>query len=176
MTADQYGGGMSGGTPFMMGLAYLGVLSGGDALSSLPLSQLLRALRAQLSDEMKVGWPDDDELIMYLDRAAATLSERLIKARDPSRLRRLTMNGAGTLPADFASFAGNVPVAVIGRTYAAYAGPVETFYWAKLPPPMTANLYTREEELLIIDLARIYALNRSEYDVTQDLALNIGGR
>jgi hypothetical protein len=140
------------------------------------LAQMLAALRKQLSDEQKVGWPDDAELHVYLDRAADTLTERLVTAKDPTRLKTVRINGLADLPADFISFAGNVPVSITGRKCASYGGPVDAKYWSRLPWPSQSGTYTPDQELMIIDLARIYALNRNEYDVAQDVALNTGGR
>jgi hypothetical protein len=137
---------------------------------------MIEMLRTQLSDGQKVGWPDDAELYAYLDRAADTLSARLIAAKDPTMLRTAHIEGVMDLPDGFVSFAGNVPVSVTGRRCEAYGGPLDARYWSRLPYPSDGGEYTREQELLLTDLARIYALNRNEYDVTQDLALNTGGR
>jgi hypothetical protein len=136
---------------------------------------MIDMLRKQLSDEQKVGWPDDGELYAYLDRAADTLSERLVKAKDPTRLKTVSIDGPADLPADFISFVGNVPVSITGRQCEPYGGPVGARYWARLPYPSEGGTYTHEHEAMIIDLARIYALNRNEYDVSQDVALNTGG-
>ena len=137
---------------------------------------MLEMLRAQLSDTQKVGWPDDDELYAYLDRAADALSERLVKAKDPTRLKALHIAGPMELPEGFISFAGNVPASITGRRCEPYGGPLDAKYWSRLPYPSGGGEYPPDQELMIIDLARIYALNRNEYDVTQDVALNAGGR
>jgi hypothetical protein len=137
---------------------------------------MLEMLRAQLSDDQRVGWPDDAELYAYLDRAADALSERLVKAKDPTRLKAVRIDGPMALPADFISFAGNVPASITGRQCEPYGGPVDARYWSRLPYPSQGGEYPRDQELAVIDLARIYALNRNEYDVSQDVALLTGGR
>ena len=135
---------------------------------------MLETLRKQLSDEMRVGWPDDAELTAYLDRAADTLTGRLVKAKDPTLLKVFYVESAADLPDDFIAFAGKAPVSVTGRRCESYDGVARTKYWSRLPYPSEGGTYTHEREAVIIDLARIYALNRNEYDVTQDMALNAG--
>jgi hypothetical protein len=139
---------------------------------------MIAMLRKMLSDERKVGWPDDSELAAYLDRAADALTDRLIKANDPTRLKTIHVEWTADLPNDFVSFAGSVPVSIAGRKCESYDGPIDAMYWSRLPYPSEAQdgAYTREQKSIIIDLARIYALNRNEYDVSQDMALNAGGR
>jgi hypothetical protein len=128
-------------------------------------------LRTLLSDDQKVGWPEDDELGVYLDRAADYYSEYLITAKDPTMMKILVMNGLTPLPDDFVSFAGNVPVTIIGREC---EGLGEVLYWGRFPYACNnKSHYTRQQALMIIDLARIFALNKNEYDVSQDLTLAI---
>jgi hypothetical protein len=134
-------------------------------------------LRIHLSDEQKIGWPKDDELLAFLDRAADYLSGRLIADRDTAMLAALAVDGETPLPADFVSFAGNAPVSVMNGVctpYLDYGFSVN--YWAKMPHPSawgweTPVPYGRERALLIADIARLFALNRNEYDISQDLTL-----
>lgn len=139
--------------------------------------QMLNLLRHNLNDDQKVGWPSDDELNAFLDRAAEAVSERLVADRDPSLLVDLTLYGETTLPEDFIAFQGKVPVEIRGRVANPYDVPIITVgYWRMLPKPSayqdTDELpCTNEQAGLIIDLARIYALNKNEYDISQDLTL-----
>jgi hypothetical protein len=134
-------------------------------------------LRQHLADEQNVGWPNDSELFAYLDRAADYLSERLIADRDPTMLSRLELDGDTPLPANFVSFAGNVPVSVMDGKCKPYFGfPFGVNYWAKMPSPSKIDAesqtpYGYERDLMIVDIARLFALNRNEYDVSQDLTL-----
>jgi hypothetical protein len=81
------------------------------------------------------------------------------------------------LPDDFVRFVGNIPVAVEGRVATSYEQrDMDFYYWAKLPHPSSfeANAalpYTREQALLILNVGRIMANNRDEFDVSQDLTL-----
>jgi hypothetical protein len=140
-------------------------------------TEMVFILRQNLSDEQKVGWPFEEELIAYLDRAADFLSEHLIAGKDPTMLKKLNAGGSTLLPGDFVSFAGNVPVRIIGRQYEVYGDPgTDVLYWANLPAPSSfsptvALPYTREQSMLIIDAGRIFALNKNEYDISQDMAL-----
>ncbi|MDR1649931.1 MAG: hypothetical protein LBR71_06680 [Synergistaceae bacterium] len=142
------------------------------------LNEMIAALRRQLSDEQAVGWPDNAELLTYLDRAAGFLSEQLIALKDPSRLKRFRVLGTAPLPDDFTAFAGSVPIAVRGGTCEFYGDfPVDADYWGKLPPPSLQGEadeelpYSHNECVLIADIARIFALNKNEYDISQDMSL-----
>lgn len=144
-------------------------------------TDMLFLLRRQIADEQNVGWANDAELSAYLDRAADYLSGKLIAAKDPTMLARFRVDGGPTptpLPDDFVSFAGLAPVAVTGKNCESYFGGMSfgVNYWAKLPlftslPSERQTPYGGEKELMIVDIARIFALNRNEYDITQDMAL-----
>lgn len=137
---------------------------------------MLILLRIHLSDEQAVGWPIDLELVAFLDMAANTLSEQLIAAKDPIMLSKVAST-ASKLPADFVSFQGNVPVSIVGSAMEYYGErPTDLLYWARFPLPSSFkpgdNLpYTSEACSLIIDIARTYALNKNEYDISQDIGM-----
>jgi hypothetical protein len=134
-------------------------------------------LRQHLSDEQNVGWPDDSELVAFLDRAGDLLSEQLIADRDPAMMLNLRLDGEITLPDDFVAFAGNAPAVIVGRLCQPYYDfPLDILYWGKMPHMSALNResetpYTRERALLIVDIARLFALNKNEYDIAQDLTL-----
>ncbi len=140
-------------------------------------SEMVKLLRQHLSDEQSVGWPQDSELLAYLDRAADFMSEELIAVKDPTLLKQFEVLGTAPLPADFVAFAGNVPVCVIGRECEFYGDfPIDVLYWGKFPSPSKqseteALPYTHEQIVLIVDIARVFALNKNEYDISQDMAL-----
>jgi hypothetical protein len=176
----------------------------------------------------KIGWPEDEELIEYLDRATSFLTDRMIAMRYNSLLKLLELDGPTELPEDFVTFVGKVPVQIIGNTAKAYSvidiatqvarwrdpnipdddkrltwggkweGQIETWaeltktgkttvlYWSRLPFPSTFYIaptpevpepvqpelpYKQDENTLILDLARMFALNKNEYDLTQDMGL-----
>ena len=155
-------------------------------------AEMVTLLRQHLSDEQKVNWRDDSELVAFLDRAANFFSDQLIAAKDPVMLRRLRLRpqaqgediafldddtvfndndplvvvmSSGTLPDDFVAFVGNVPVLVIGRSVEVDI-PLDVLYWGKLCQP-----YTSEQALIIVDMARTFALNKNEYDISPDMTL-----
>lgn len=177
------------------------------------LNEMITILRQHLSDEQDIGWPWDAELIAYLDRGSAYLSNQLIIMKDCGMLKKLFISGLTDLPADFAAFVGNVPVVVTGRQcecydeFHTYNEPrwgdgieqwpggrfwneeepegleenmmhqnIEVLYWAMLPvpssfPPTDPLPYTPEQATLIIEMARLFALNKNEYDLSQDMNL-----
>ena len=155
-------------------------------------AEMVTLLRQHLSDEQKVNWRDDSELVAFLDRAANFFSDQLIASKDPVMLRRLRLRpqaqgediafldddtvfndndplvvvmSSGTLPDDFVAFVGNVPVLVIGRSVEVDI-PLDVLYWGKLCQP-----YTSEQALIIVDMARTFALNKNEYDISPDMTL-----
>jgi hypothetical protein len=139
---------------------------------------MIYLLRQHLSDEQFVGWPNDSELEAYMDRAADYLSEQLIADKDPAMTAEFLVPAEGAvLPEDFVAFVGNTPVDVVGRA----AKPVRheecsARYWARLKrfsslAPTEQSPYTPAQESLIVDIARMFALNRNEYDISQDMTL-----
>lgn len=141
------------------------------------LSEMVFLLRQHLSDEQAVGWPNESELVSFLDRAADYLSEKLIVDRDPSMKKRLAVVGSTQLPDDFVTFVGNVPVIVEGRACKGYNNaPVDVSYWGRLPYPSQMHSedvlpFTREQSLLIVSIACVFAQNKNEFDVSQDMTL-----
>jgi hypothetical protein len=141
-------------------------------------TDMIYLLRQHLNDEQFVGWPNDSELIAYLDRAANYLSEQLIADRDPAMSAEfLVPADGGVLPEDFVAFVGNTPVGVTGRA----AKPLRhedctARYWARLKrfsslAPDNQSPYTPAQESLVVDIARLFALNKNEYDISQDMTL-----
>lgn len=136
--------------------------------------EMVFLLRQHLSDEQAVGWPNDSELLAFLDRAADYLSEKQIADRDPGMMKSLAIAGPTPLPDDFVSFVGRVPVRIVGRQC---EGPIgEALYWSRLLYPSKiageeALPYTREQALLIVGIAVVFAQNKNEFDVSQDMGL-----
>jgi hypothetical protein len=135
-------------------------------------------LRQHLSDEQFVGWPNDSELVAYMDRAADYLSEQLIADKDPSMTAEFFIQASGSpLPENFVAFIGNAPVAVIGRLARPFVNTgYVARYWARLAKfsglvSTEQSPYTPAQESLIVDIARMFALNRNEYDISQDMSL-----
>ncbi|MPN24062.1 hypothetical protein SDC9_171456 [bioreactor metagenome] len=129
-----------------------------------------------LSDEQAVGYPNDSELLLYLDRAVIYYSEQMIAAKDPVMLKQMEAVGCVDVPNDFVALAGQWPVEIRGRHMDYYgASPLKVMYFANLP--LVSSAATGEIAIpnvavpVILDLARTFALNRNEYDLTQDLKI-----
>ena len=142
-------------------------------------TEMLTKLRILLSDAQEVGYPEDSELLDYLDRATVYYSERMIAVKDPSMLKKMDVVGCLALPNDFVALAGQHPVQITGRHMDYYGDvPYRVTYWANLVLPSSLALdsdvipHTSAQDAIILELARVFALNRNEYDLTQDLTLN----
>lgn len=140
-------------------------------------AEMVSMLRTLLCDSQAVGYPDDAELLGYMDRATIYYSEQMIAARSPDMLKRMPVVGCMELPEDFVALAGQHPVRIAGRHMDYYGDvPYQITYFARLPLP---SAYEAEEEVehplgadtVILDLARTFALNRNEYDLSQDLKM-----
>lgn len=146
------------------------------------VNEMIQLLRQYIADEQAVGWPDESELIAFLDQATDMLSEKLITDRDLSLLKGvIATESPQPLPDGFVRFVGNVPVGVLGNEYMSYGsdGEFEAFCWCKYPLPSSfardeVTTYGRRTALLIVDLARILAQNKNEFDVSQDLSIMSG--
>jgi len=140
-------------------------------------TEMIAKLRTQLCDVQSVGFPSDDELLAYLDRGTIYYSEQMIAAKDPSMLKKMPVVGCADLPDDFVALAGQFPVQITGRHMDYYGDvPFQIIYFANLPLPsgFAADAEVKHpfgSDVIILDLARAFALNRNEYDITQDLKL-----
>ncbi len=140
-------------------------------------AEMITMLRVLLCDAQAVGYPTDGELLEYLDRATIYYSEQMIAVKSPDMLKRMPVVGCMELPGDFVALAGQHPVQITGRHMDYYGDvPYQITYFARLPLP---SGYAETDEVahplgadsVILDLARAFALNRNEYDLSQDLKL-----
>ncbi|MBQ9526899.1 MAG: hypothetical protein IJR68_04745 [Fretibacterium sp.] len=154
-------------------------------------SQIIALVRKLIADEQAAGFTEGgnleqpggtQELINYLDRAVDEVSRRKAEARDAQLLKRMTVTNGARLPDDFLFFAGNVPVNVDAGVMSFYgaATTLPVRYFARLPYvsacPSGELPYMKGDELTIAALAAIYALNKHEFNVSQDLMLlGMGG-
>lgn len=154
--------------------------------------EMLALVRKLIADEQATGFTEGgnleepegtQELLNYLDRAIDEYSKRQAANGDLTLVKRMTITNGMALPEDFILFCGVVPVVIEGNRVTFHDGvsslPVR--YFSRLPYVTsyseTAQLpYSREQYITIAALAAIYALNKHEYDVSQDLSLlSIGG-
>ena len=149
--------------------------------------EMLALVRKLINDEQATGFTEGgnleepegtQELLNYLDRAVDEVSKRLAAAKDTRLLKTLNVVNGGTVPDDFLGFAGLVPVKIQNKVIKWYSDDYdcEVNYFARLPyvssfAENTALPYDRDEYMTIAALAAIYALNKHEYNVSQDLAL-----
>lgn len=153
-------------------------------------TEMLAMVRRFIADEQATGFTEsstgnnleepegEEELYMYLDRAVDEYSKRLVSQRDLRLVKQMTVNSGGLLPSDFISFCGAVPVIIEGKNirYFGESTTIPVRYFARLPYVTsysdTATLpYDHDQAMTITALAAIYALNKHEFNVSQDLML-----
>ena len=149
--------------------------------------QLLALVRKIINDEQATGFTEGgnleepegtQELLYYLDRAVDEYSKQQVSLNNIRFIKRMTVSNGARLPDDFIKFCGEFPVSVEGGLIS-YYGTVANMpvkYFARLPYVTSygenAPLpYPREDEMKIAALAAIYALNKQEFNVSQDAAL-----
>lgn len=154
--------------------------------------EIIALVRKLINDEQATGYtenanleqPDGTaELVNYLDRAVAAYSERQAALKDLRLIKSLNITNGMSIPDDFLGFAGLVPVIANDGVFSFY-GHTTTLsikYFARLPyiSAYGDNIelpHNQEQEMSIAALAAIYALNKHEFNVSQDLALlGMGG-
>ena len=150
-------------------------------------NQMLAMVRKMINDEQATGYtmggnleePEGtQELLNYLDRAVEEYSKRQAANGDMRLLKTMTVSSGSTLPDDYLAMCGAVPVSITGKTITFYGDesmmPVR--YFARLPyvSSYLSNSdipYERDQDIAICALAAIYALNKHEYNISQDLML-----
>jgi hypothetical protein len=181
---------------------------------------MLRMLRLHLNDDQKVGWEFDEELVDFLDRATDFITNLLIRMKHNYMIKPVTINGETTLPDDFISFVGRLPIRVFGNKAKAYGSldnapqfddtwgspnhqrnvqssvwggkmdapstpsydelqktnEFQVYYWSRLPYISslvdTAIIpYPADIAGQVIEVARMLALNKNEYDIAQDVTM-----
>lgn len=150
-------------------------------------NQMLVMVRKLINDEQATGFttggnleePEGtQELLNYLDRAVEEYSKRQAANGDMRLLKTMTVSSGSTLPNDYLAMCGAVPVSITGKTITFYGDedmmPVR--YFARLPyvtsySENAALPYETDQQIMICALAAIFALNKHEYNVSQDLML-----
>ena len=149
--------------------------------------EMLALVRKLIADEQATGFTEGgnfeepegtQELLNYLNRAVDEYSKRQAASADLRLMKLLPYVSGMKIPEDFIAFCGIVPLRVEGNSIISY----QTFltmpinYLARLPYVTdfdeTAELpYEQDQYMTIAALAAIYALNKHEYNVSQDLLL-----
>ena len=155
--------------------------------------EMIAMVRKFISDEQATGYTEGgtleepegtQELLAYLDRAVQDYSWRLANSNSVRLIKRFQVIEGNDIPDDFLKFCGSVPITIeegkiqyYGEavTYGAIGGnPVR--YFARLPLVTSYGEdqtlpYGKQDEIVITALAAIYALNKHEFNVSQDLML-----
>ena len=156
--------------------------------------EMLALVRKLISDEQATGFTEGgnleepegtQELLNYLDRAVDEYSKRQAANADTRLVRSMTISSSNMyLPDGFLMFCGLIPAQVEGNFLFYYGDMVNPTvkYFERLPYvssyPETAPLpYEQDQYMTIAALAAIYALNKHEFNVSQDLLLlGMGGQ
>ena len=150
-------------------------------------NQILALVRKLINDEQATGFTEGgnleepegtQELLNYLDRAVYEYSKRQADKKDLRLLKRMTVINGSPLPEDFLLFAGAVPLNIEnGNIY--FYGEATTLpvrYFSRLPYVTSYGEkeelpYENDQQIAISALAAIYALNKHEFNISQDLML-----
>ena len=150
-------------------------------------NQILAMLRKVINDEQATGFTEGgnleqpegtQELIHYLDRAVDEYSKRQAAAKDVRLLKTMNISNGSNLPNDFLALCGAVPININSGTISFYgeASTLPVRYFARLPyvssySDSAALPYEHDQYMNILSLAAVYALNKHEFNVTQDMYL-----
>lgn len=149
--------------------------------------EILSLVRKFISDEQATGFTDGgnleepegtNELLSYLDRAVDEYSKRQANNKDIRLIKRMTFSNGSRLPDNFISFCGVVPLIIEGSIVNFYGeeSSIPVRYFARLPYVTGYNdedvlPHENDQLISIAALAAIYALNKHEFNVSQDLLL-----
>lgn len=150
-------------------------------------TQMLAMLRKVINDEQATGFTEGgnleqpegtQELIHYLDRAVDEYSKRQAATKDVRLMKTMNVTTGSVVPNDFLALCGAVPINIEANiiSYQGEGSPMDVRYFARLPYVSSysdsATLpYEHDQYMNIISLAAIYALNKHEFNVTQDTYL-----
>ena len=139
-------------------------------------SKAIDAIKAEghdISDEYSRA-----ECIDFLNTAIHEVSGLLIAARSPMMVREILIHDCESVPAHYVASAGQYPMRITGQTVQ-FVDPsmdeIRFRYFATMPPltDEEGDLPFQHEALndYVLKIAILHALNRNEYDLSQDKAL-----
>ena len=144
------------------------------------VSEAIEKIRRRINDEFDTGYTDE-VLINYINDAKEYLSHALITKLNPELTKNIVIDSAvvNTVPRNFVKFAGGFPVRRQGNLFfitdtTLPIVEVKYFFIPNDVLAVTDNMPFQNNDtynMLIINLASIYALNQHEFDVNQDSAL-----
>lgn len=119
-----------------------------------------------------------DEYLDFVNTAIQQVSSLLISARYPTLIREVTIREGDCVPDNFATTAGSFPIRITGDRAVIVDPDMESVTVRYFATPQ--NLANADDELpfnneaintVIIKTAVLHALNRNEYDISQDASL-----
>lgn len=140
------------------------------------LATLLINIRARIKDPMKLAYKDE-ELIRYVNDAISALNVDLISAFDPTFTKKISLTlGEAYVPNDFVRLAGQYPAYISNECFYSYDSNDEfdMLYYAAKPSvsALTDVIPFSDTDIpYLIQMAAIYALNRNEFNVQQDVGI-----
>ena len=133
----------------------------------------IKAAGHDISDEYSVA-----ECLGFLNTAIHEVSSLLIAARSPMMAAEILLHDGESIPARYVSAAGRYPIRVTGQKvqFIDRSLPEIRFrYWRSMPPveSVAGDMPFPHEALndYAVKVAVLLALNRNEYDISQDKAL-----
>lgn len=155
---------------------------GGGNSSSLSFTQIadiMRRIRSQISDSDEDEY-DNQTLVGYLNDAIDWFSLQLIQAKDPEMIKEISLADGDDIPTGYYSTCGMFPIEITGTKVHIIDGSstVSLRYFVTKPHVMYiaetkayVPLYSPFKSIydtILIQKAAILAMNKNEYDVTQD--------
>lgn len=138
------------------------------------VSNLLVSIRNKIHDVKKIEY-EDAELIDCLNDAIDYMSLFLIRIADGEMIKSIIVPGMIEKPSDFDSVVGAQSLYMENNYIKTLTGdPATMRYYATkqhISDTTDAIPFKSSLEPLLAELTAIYALNRNEYDITQDMAL-----
>ena len=141
---------------------------------SYTVADVLQEVRPRISDIDAITY-QDDELISYLNTVIDFLNGYLIAKKQPEMVKQLTIADCMRVPCDWDSFAGQYPVYITQGKFQLYdIKKIKARYFALRPHVATvADIvpFSVRYKSVLIQGTAMRALNRNEYDISQDKTL-----
>jgi len=149
--------------------------AGGESSSSYNAASVLDEVRPRINDLDGIVYTDG-ELISYLNTAIDYLNGYLIGLKKPEMIQEISIADGTPVPIDWDTFAGQYPAYIIQDTLKLFEGHerVTVRYFSLMPHVTTVSdvvLFKMRYKSILVHIVAMYALNRNEYDISQDKEL-----
>lgn len=140
------------------------------------VGELLVAIRLNVNDVTTPPEYSDAEVMRFVNDGISWLNNELTAVKDKDMMKELTIEDNAAVPADFNEFAGYPPVKIVGSNFKLLSTgmSVTVNYFAKKPFVTVATdtvPFDDRYTMLLIELASLYCLNRTNDDIEQDSKL-----